>query len=148
WQLQANYTFSKSKGDAETFLSELGNDITAKEFEAGYMDFDQRHVVKFNAIAWLPHDWRLGGTAQWASGLPYSIVVNRQSLDDVGYVQDREIFGELGPNGLTREGRNMHRNAAVYDFNSRIEKAFVIGRASASAFFEVFNILNTDDLRV
>jgi hypothetical protein len=42
----------------------------------------------------------------------------------------------------------MHRNKAVYDFNVRIEKSFVIGRASVSGFMEVFNLLNTDDLRV
>jgi hypothetical protein len=66
----------------------------------------------------------------------------------VGYSQNRLIYGELGQNGFDREGRNMHRNSAVYDFSARVEKAFVFGRASAAAFFEVFNILNPDDLRV
>jgi len=148
WQMQASYTFSKSWGNAETFLSDIGNDPSLQEFETGYLDFDQRHVVKFNAIAYLPRDWRLGGVAQWASGLPYSIVVRRVALDDVGYAQNRLIYGELGLDGIDREGRNTHRNKAVYDFNVRVEKPFVIGRASASGFLEVFNLLNTDDLRV
>ena len=148
WQMQASYTYSESWGDAETFQSDIGNDPSLQEFEAGYLDFDQRHVIKFSALAYLPGDWRLGGVIQWASGLPYSIVVRRVALDDVGYAQNRLIYGELGPYGFSREGRNMHRNRAVYDINVRVEKPFIIGKASASGFLEIFNLLNTDDLRV
>ena len=76
------------------------------------------------------------------------MIVRRNALDDVGYAQSRLIYGELGPLGFDREMRNNHRNKAVYDFSARVEKAFLVGKASASGFFEVFNLLNTDDLRV
>jgi hypothetical protein len=72
------------------------------------------------------------------------------AADDVGYIQDRLLYGSLGPLGLgfTRENRNIHRNPASYLFNARLQKFFVMGKASSSAFFEVYNLLNSDTLRV
>ncbi|HEU5180555.1 MAG TPA: TonB-dependent receptor [Candidatus Polarisedimenticolia bacterium] len=150
WQMEASYTFSKSKGDAESFLAEQGNDPSLTEFEAGFLDYDQRHVVKFNAIAFLPGDWRLGGTATWSSGLPYSNVIHYDDSDNVGYAQSRLVYGYLGKNGFgyVQEDRNSHRNPSAYLFNARVTKSFVVGKASASAFFEVYNLLNSDNLRI
>ena len=149
WQMEASYTFSKAWGDAESYRDSYGDDPSITEFEPGYMDYDQRHVVKLNALAYLPRDWQIGGTAQWASGLPYSVVeINRDSLDDVGFIQSRRRFGHRGGDSFIAESRNIHRNNAVYDFNARIQKNFVVGHASGAGFFEVFNILNSDDLRI
>jgi len=50
--------------------------------------------------------------------------------------------------GFVTENRNSHRNHSVYTFNARAQKSFILGKASASAFLEVFNLLNTDDLRI
>jgi len=149
WQMQASYTYSRSMGDAESFLSENGDDPSLTEFESGFLDYDQRHVMKVNAIAYLPGEWRLGGTAQWASGLPYSVVDEFSALDNVGFAQSRRRFGYVEPSlGFITEHRNKHRNHAAYNFNVRTEKSFIFGKASASAFFEVFNLLNSDDLRI
>jgi outer membrane receptor protein involved in Fe transport len=148
WQMNANYTYSKSRGNAESFLSEVGDDPSLAEFEPGYLSYDQRHVIKLSAKTNLPRDWQLGGIATWASGLPYSVVQLRTAADDVGYVQQRLLYGAIGPQGLVRESRNSHRNRATYDFNARLQKNFVVGSAAASGFFEVFNILNSDSLRV
>jgi len=147
WQMEASYTYSRSQGDAESFLSDNGDDPTLTEFEPGYLDYDQTHVVKLNAIAFLPSDWRLGGTILYASGLPYSFIQETESSDDAGYVQSRRLFGYYHE-GFIAENRNIHRNPASYEINVRTEKAFVIGKAAASAFFEIFNLLNTDDLRL
>jgi outer membrane receptor protein involved in Fe transport len=150
WQLEASYTYSVAQGDAESFLSELGNDPSLTEYEPGYLDYDQRHVVKINAVAFLPGDWRLGLTANWASGLPYSPVAYYYNSDDVGYSQRRRIFGQFAPSsfGFTSENRNQHRNEATYTFNTRVMKSFILGKAAASAFLEVYNLLNSDPLRV
>jgi outer membrane receptor protein involved in Fe transport len=150
WQMEASYTYSVSQGDAESFLSEIGDDPGLAEFEPGYLNYDQRHVIKFNAVAFLPGDWRLGGTITWASGLPFSGVVYYSDSDDVGFVQNRILFGQLGAKGygVTRQYRNIHRNEATYILNTRVMKSFVIGKASASAFLEVYNLLNSDYLRV
>ncbi|HEU5182508.1 MAG TPA: TonB-dependent receptor [Candidatus Polarisedimenticolia bacterium] len=150
WQMEASYTYSTTQGDAESFNSLVGNDPALAELEWGYLDYDQRHVVKFNAVAYLPGDWRLGGTALWASGLPYSSFSNYLDEDDAGFLMGRRVYGQLGPEGFgfTPEARNVHRNPASYLFNARVMKSFVIGKSSASAFFEVYNLLNSDNLRV
>ena len=150
WQMEASYTYSVAEGDAESYLSILGNDPALAEFESGYLNYDQRHVVKFNAVSFLPRDWRLGGTITWASGLPFSEVVHYHDVDDVGYAQSRILYGQLGVNGygITPENRNIHRNAAAYLLNTRVTKNFTLGKSSAAAFLEVYNLLNDDALRV
>ena len=67
----------------------------------------------------------------------------------MGYVQSRLAYGHFDPSvGFVTENRNSHRNHSVYTFNARAQKSFILGKASASAFLEVFNLLNTDDLRI
>ena len=44
--------------------------------------------------------------------------------------------------------RNDGRNPSVYDVNLRARKALVLGKTAAALFLEVFNLLNTDDLRI
>jgi hypothetical protein len=150
WELEASYTYSKAEGQAESALSSLGDDPSLAEWETGYLDYDQRHVIKLNAVTFLPGDWRLGGTASWESGLPYSQVIYFSDADNGGYLQRRLLFGQMEASGFefTRGGRNTGRNHARYLFNTRLMKSFVIKKASASAFFEIYNLLNTDDLRV
>ena len=149
WQMNGSYTYSRSQGDAESFLSDTGDDPTLTEFESGFLNYDQRHVLKLNATAYLPGDWQIGGTAQWASGLPYSFIQDFNAQNNVGYMQSRKRFGYTDSSGVFQsENRNDHRNPAAYVLNARARKSFVIGKASAGAFFEVFNILNSDDLRV
>jgi hypothetical protein len=150
WEMEASYTYSKAEGQAESALSNLGDDAALAEWEKGYLDYDQRHVIKLNAVTFLPGDWRLGGTASWESGLPYSQVIYYSDADDGGYIQQRLFFGQMQASGFefTRGGRNTRRNHARYLFNTRLMKSFVIKKASASAFFEIYNLLNTDDLRV
>jgi len=150
WQMDASYVFSEATGQADSFNSESGDDPAITELRDGYLEFDQRHVAKFNATARLPGDWQLGGTLEWASGLPYSYVNRINSGDNVDYLQGRRVFGYHDPNSgfFIDENRNSHRNHAVYRIDVRTEKQFVIGKVSSGAFFEIFNLLNTDDLRV
>ena len=44
--------------------------------------------------------------------------------------------------------RNSERNNAFYDINVRARKAVVFGKYAGAIFLEVFNLLNTDDLRI
>jgi len=118
--------------------------------KSGYLAYDQRHVAKFHAVAFLPSDWQIGGGITWSSGLPFSFVSRAQSTDNVDYLQTRRLFGrrDLTTGKFSPELRNENRNHAVYDVNVRGQKNFVIGGVTAGAFFEVFNLLNSDDLRV
>jgi hypothetical protein len=152
WELLGSYTYSRARGAAEEFASRLGNDPSTIESEYGYLDFDQRHVVKLSGMTYLPRDWQLGMAATWSSGLPYSNVSRFFALDSAGYQQYRTVYGSTQRTGdgntfeFVPEPRNVHRNEAILDLNLRARKAFVIGRTAAAAFIEVFNVLNTDDL--
>ncbi len=153
WQMQASYTYSRAVGSAEDFQSRLGNDPSTVQSEFGYMDFDQRHVVKLNAGVFLPRDWQLGTSLTWSSGLPYSIISRFFALDSVGYEQFRTTYGYtvLDPGRGLRFvplHRNSGRNAAVLDVNVQARKNVVLGRHAASLSIEVFNLLNRDDLHI
>jgi len=150
WQMDASYVFSKATGQADSFNAESGDDPALTELRAGYLEFDQRHVAKFYATAFLPGDWRVGGGITWASGLPYSMVNRFTASDNVDFAQTRRIYGHKDENvgKFFDENRNVHRNPAAYSIDVRTEKQFVMGKVSSGAFFEIFNLLNTDDLRV
>jgi outer membrane receptor protein involved in Fe transport len=150
WQLDASYVFSRARGQAESFLSESGDDPAITELKDGYLDYDQRHVAKFHAVAYLPGDWQIGGGLTWASGLPFSFINRFGSHDNLQFRQIRRLFGRSDPaTGLfLEEERNAHRSPATYDVNVRTQRNFVLGKAAAGAFFEVFNLLNRDDIRV
>jgi Carboxypeptidase regulatory-like domain/TonB-dependent Receptor Plug Domain len=153
WELQGSYTYSRALGAAEAFQSNLGNDPSTVESEFGYLDFDQRHVVKLNVMAFLPRDWQVGVSTTWSSGLPYSIVSRFFALDDSDYQQFRTRYGYIedqpGQSHSFRTlGRNSERNAATYDVSLSARKALVLAKTTASLFIEVFNLLNSDDLRI
>jgi hypothetical protein len=152
WEMQGSYTYSRARGDAEDFQSRLGNDPSTVESEYGYLDYDQRHVVKVNASLYLPGDWQMGWSAAWGSGLPYSIVSRFFATDNVDYQQFRTLYGQT-VGGQTRpvfieEQRNSRRNDSTLNIGARARKSFVIGKNTAGVFLEVFNLLNTDDLRI
>ncbi|MCZ6695392.1 MAG: TonB-dependent receptor [Acidobacteria bacterium] len=152
WELQGSYTYSRAVGEAEDFESRLGNDPSTVESEFGYLEFDQRHVVKLNAVTFLPGDWMLGLSSTWSSGLPFSTVSRFFALDNVGYQQFRTRFGRTERVGSEFKFRDMRRNSqrnhAFYDINMRARKAVVFGKYAGAIFLEVFNLLNTDDLRI
>jgi hypothetical protein len=138
WQMQASYTWSEAFGQAENFLSGLGNDPQTRDDEAGYLSFDQRHVLKFQAVTRLPHEISLGTVVQWASGTPWSVVRTIVDLDSTG----NTIFRTFYPS----QQRNDQRNEGAWQIDSRLEKNFVIGKVQASGFLNVANLLNSDTL--
>jgi hypothetical protein len=94
-------------------------------------------------------------SASWSSGLPYSVVNRFFATDNFDYLQFRTRFGfvddgnnSTGARQFVTVERNSERNQSIYDINLRARKSMVIGRFSAAVFFEVFNLLNTDDLRI
>ncbi|HKQ99013.1 MAG TPA: carboxypeptidase regulatory-like domain-containing protein [Candidatus Polarisedimenticolia bacterium] len=161
WEMQASYTYSRATGDAEAYDQRLGNDPSTVESEPGYLDYDERHVVKVNTSLYLPRDWQLGVSAAWGSGLPYSVISRFFALDNVDYQQFRTMYGstQLVDDESTSiagdkkvdfvpEQRNSRRNHGTFTLGGRARKSFVLGRNTAGVFLEVFDILNTDDLRI
>jgi outer membrane receptor protein involved in Fe transport len=140
WQLDGSYTYSRALGAAESFRSDLGTDPSTTESEFGYLDYDQRHVVKVNLMTFLPGDWRLGSTLSWGSGLPFSIVDEFLAYDSIDFAQFRRRYVRLH--------RNTERNHAFYNIDVRAEKALVLDRLNSKLYLTVDNLLNTDDLTV
>ncbi len=140
WQMQASYTWSEAFGQAEAFQSQLGDDPETVDDEEGLLDYDQRHVVKFQAVTRLPHEIGLGGSILWNSGTPYSVIRTIIDQDSTG----NQIFRTFFPTSQ----RNDQSNEGFWKIDSRVEKNFVIGEVQAAAFLVVENILNTDYLIV
>jgi len=150
WQMNGSYTYSRAMGQAEDFQSRLGNDPSTLESEFGYLDYDQRHVLKLHASVYLPADWQLGVASVWGSGLPYSVVSRFFAHDNVDYQQFRTRYGytvvnDTGPQFVT-QARNSERNNAYLNLDLSARRNFVVGRTSWAMMFEVFNALNSDDL--
>jgi len=153
WEMQGSYTYSRALGDAEDFQSRLGNDPSTIESEFGYLDFDQRHVVKLNAAIFLPSDWQVGFVGNWASGLPYSIVSRFFALDNFDMQQFRTRYGfttidpESGPRFRSLR-RNSERNDATLNIDLSVRKHLVLGKTTAAISLDILNVLNSDDLHV
>ncbi len=151
WELQGSYTWSEAIGDAESFDSLLGDDRTTLTDERGYLDYDQRHVVKVNATTVTPWGIRVGGTVQWSSGYPYSITDLRATRDAIP-----EAYKDLEPADPTRtrllypsHQRNDQRNESWWNFNVRLAKDWNLkGGRNLQASAEVFNLLNADTLNI
>ncbi|MEE9219194.1 MAG: TonB-dependent receptor [Acidobacteriota bacterium] len=141
WLFEASYTWSEARGNAEFFNSFLGDDPSQVDLEDGFLSFDQRHVVKFNAVAHLPKEFQVAGSIQYESGLPFSLINRNLVSDDLGNGTFRTIF--------PTKQRNDQRNRAFWTFNFNLKKAFTIGgRVKALATFDIFDLLNTDELRI
>jgi hypothetical protein len=140
WQMQASYTWSAAFGQAESFVSSLGNDPETEDDEEGHLSYDQRHVLKFQTVTRLGHGIALGGIVQWSSGTPWSVVRTISELDSAGNTMVRTFY----PSGQ----RNDRRNEGVWDVDARVEKSFDIGLVQAAAFLNIDNVLNSDDLTI
>ena len=138
WQGRLNYTFSRVYGQAEDFLSRLGNDPSTSDDEEGYLDYDQRHRVILLATTILPKSVELGTSISWESGTPYSIIAQTVDQDDQGNVSFRTFY----PTGT----RNDQRNNGWWDVDLKVTKRFNLGDTAATASIAVNNILNDDDL--
>jgi outer membrane receptor protein involved in Fe transport len=138
WQMQASYTWSRAVGQAEDFLSALGNDASTKDDERGYLAFDQRHRVVFISTTHLPKDVELGGTITWEGGTPYSVTRQALDMDNALNVSFRTAY--------PTHQRNDQRNGNFWGIDLQTTKRFVVGKVQASAQVAVNNILNMDDL--
>jgi hypothetical protein len=149
WGLQSSYTWSRAVGDAEAFDQLLGDEPALLFEERSYLSYDQRHVVKMVAGVRAPHDWQVGGTVRWESGLPYSEVVGVESY--YGDNPEHEFDFPL-PQLRYRyvDGkRNTHRNPGYWTLDARVARDFHLGKkANLGLTFEGFNLLNDDTLRV
>lgn len=150
WQMEASYTWSKATGDAEDFNLALGDDRSTLQDEKGYLSFDRRHSVKVNATCLTPWGFRLGGTAQWESGLPYSLLYRTASESTAlpPYGAFGQTFTSVRTRYLTHQ-RNDQRNPSAWNFDAKIVKEFNLPKGmNLQLDAEIFNLLNEDTYSV
>ena len=140
WQMTGSYVYSTTVGDAEEFISPLGNDLGYVEDEYGPLNYDIRHRLVASGTTLLPGNQTIGGTVEWASGLPYSLILQQESADSFGSFSNRTTY----PTGQ----RNDQRNESTWLLNLLYRKGFTFGRVNASVAVEIENVLNSDDLRI
>ena len=144
WEMQASYTYSKATGDGEDFAQQLGDDRSLLQDEVGYQSYDQRHVVKVNATTITPWGFRLGASVSWESGLPYSVLAQELSFDQV-HPSLANAGGNVGRVRRTylTGSRNDQRNDSYYNVDAKFTKEMNLGRGlNMQVSAEVFNLLN------
>ncbi len=150
WQMEASYTWSKATGDAEDFNLSLGDDRSTLQDEKGYLSFDRRHSLKVNATCLTPWGFRLGGTAQWESGLPYSLLFRNVSYSNSLpiYYGFNQPFQSVRTRYLTHQ-RNDQRNVSAWNFDAKIVKEINLPKGmNLQLDAEIFNLLNEDTYTV
>ena len=150
WQMEASYTWSKATGDAEDFNLALGDDRSTLQDEPGYLSYDRRHSLKVNATCLTPWGFRLGGTAQWESGLPYSLLYRdaSQSAALPPYGEFSQPFTSVRTRYVTHQ-RNDQRNPSGWNFDVKIVKEINLPKGmNLELDANVFNLLNEDTYSV
>ncbi|HZN54196.1 MAG TPA: TonB-dependent receptor [Candidatus Polarisedimenticolaceae bacterium] len=150
WQMEASYTYSKAKGQAEAFNLGLGDDRSTLEDEKGYQSYDRRHALKVNATTITPWGFRLGGTVNWQSGLPYSILVRQFSLASAlpAYEEFGQPFTSVRTKYATHR-RNDQRNRSAWNFDAKLVKEVNLPKGmNLQLTAEIFNLLNEDTYAV
>ncbi len=144
WQMEASYTWSRAIGNAEEFNSYLGDDPTLRDTERGYLAYDQRNVVKVNTTTITPWGFRLGMSANWMSGLPYSIVETGSSYDSIPPDYGQAFYGGTRSRTQYPTGRrNDQRNRPTLSINVKFDKEFNLKSGqNLQLSAEVFNLLN------
>lgn len=144
WEMQASYTWSDAQGDGEDFDQNLGNERNLREDEQGYLDYDQRHVLRVNAATTMNSGWTLGGTFRWESGLPYSIL--RSTLTHFSVPPEYQNVGDADVKFRFRyptAQRNDQRNPAFWNVDLMVAKDFALGKSfHLQASAEIFNLFN------
>ena len=150
WQMEASYTWSKATGDAEDFNLALGDDRSTLQDEKGYLSFDRRQSFKINATCLTPWGFRIGGTANWESGLPYSLLYRSSSASQSLPLYDefKQSFTSVRTRYLTKQ-RNDQRNPSAWLFNMKLVKEFNLSKGmNLQLDAEIFNLLNDDTYSV
>jgi hypothetical protein len=143
WQMQGSYTWSRVVGDAEEF-STFNPDPANRDSVGGYLAYDVRHVVKLNATTITPWGFRLGTSANWMSGLPYSIVQVASVTDSMPLdYPSGFVAGIRQRTRYASERRNDRRNRPSLTVNVKLDKEYNLRSGqNLQLALEVFNLLN------
>ena len=144
WQMEASYTYAKATGSGEDYNLILGDDRSSLADEPGYQSYDVRHAFKLNATTLLRGGVRLGGSVQFQSGLPYSILLRNTSTASASPdVPIGQTFTSVRTFYPTHQ-RNDQRNAGAWNFDVKVAKEFALKRTNLQLTAEIFNLFGED----
>lgn len=100
-------------------------------------DFDQPHNLVALLSYRLPRGWRIGGRFRVTSGNPYRPVVGVAELDEQGSAnRSTPIFGPI----------NSERFPVFHQLDVRVDKRWVLSRASITGYLDVQNVYNRQNV--
>ncbi|HEX2452727.1 MAG TPA: carboxypeptidase regulatory-like domain-containing protein [Vicinamibacterales bacterium] len=130
-KLQAGVSYTLAKTFSNTLATGVGGGAATNpldlSIDEGPANEDRRHNLVLDGSYLFPLDFQLAGIYKYASPLPYSVT------------SATVVFARPEPRGS-------HRGDNYRTMNLRISKIFKFGsRLSATGFWEVFNLFNTDN---
>jgi hypothetical protein len=152
WSLNAVYTLSYAKGNAEgpinsdtdfgdTGRTEAFDDPWVNFGSYGYLPNDHRHQLKVRGAYALGEHWEVGGTMTVQSGRPYSALGECNPYDDTCY-WSFFIFNEgTGQYELHPRGSG-GRTPWLFDLGANVTFRHEFSAAKLSVKLAVYNLLN------
>jgi outer membrane receptor protein involved in Fe transport len=148
WQLNAHYTYAKSRGwfgISQDFGLQAQNMFAKFDpINFGPTGEDERHRFVVSGIFDLPYDFQVAPILQLASARPYSIFpsclcdINRDGVNN-----DRDSVSP-GIDDQHKLPLNTERGDRFSQLNVRVSKFFKWGEhKKVGLFFEAFNVFNT-----
>ena len=140
WQLLASYTYSVARGSGVWTATSESDDSRRIPDQYGYLDYDQRHVLKLDGSVLLPGGVLLGGSARYFSGLPYSI--NEHDYDDRNANGIFDLGESVGFGSHFVGPRNAYRSESYATLDLLAEKEFSFKGWTLGLFANVLNAFN------
>ena len=154
WALNATYTMSWSKGNAEGPVNSDTNFGDAGRTEAfdtpwvqfggnGYLPNDRRHQLKLRGAYALSEHWEFGTTLTAQSGRPISAFGNRNPFDDRVY-DSFFVFNPDTEQYELRERGTQGRTPWIFDLGANVTYRHSFSIADLRVKFSVYNLLDQE----
>jgi Carboxypeptidase regulatory-like domain len=142
----ANYTYSKSIDLAtDVQLTDTPQNYLAPDQDRALGDNDIRHRFVLSLMAESPSEW-----SPLLRNFKFSMLNTLQSPRYFSILAGFDVNGDGFPfsDRVGTSGRNFYRGDSYYDTDLRLQRVFhTWERLSTEASFEVFNILNRDNVQ-
>jgi outer membrane receptor for ferrienterochelin and colicin len=158
WSLNAAYTLSWNKGNAEGPVNtdtDFGDTGRTENFDDpwvnygayGYLPNDHRHQIKLRGMYGFGSDWRVGVTLDAQSGRPISAFGSGNPFDSENYHSFFVCTANCGSADAEYEllGRGSQgRTPWVYDLGANITWQHSFGETDVMVKLAVYNLLNQE----
>lgn len=154
WSINASYTLSWSRGNAEGPVNSdtnFGDSGRTEAFDTpwvqfggnGYLPNDRRHGVKVRGAYALGEHWEFGGTLSAISGRPISAFGNRNPFDNRNY-DSFFVFNPGTGQYELRERGTEGRTPWIFDVDANVTYRHSFSVADLSVKLSMYNLLNQE----